>query len=197
MNASRIYLIIGAVLVAVLVIVILLPEDDAAVQQAAASTPQEMPPGHPDVDDPNAPSKSNVVSSFMEEFDRLGKKVDAQPASDTTDVLVYARMCLDAHQAAKALPLLERYSKAAPKNTDVMLDLSVAFYETGDTEKAKSITRKVLSVDPKNSTAMYNLGALAAAEGNKTEARNHWEKLIRDYPDSPSATRAKQFLETL
>ena len=195
MNASRIYLIIGAVLVAVLVIVILLPEDEPAAQQHEAHT--HMPPGHPDVNDPNAPSKSNVVSSFMEEFERLGKKIEAQPASDTSDVLVYARMCLDAHQAATALPLLERYSKAAPKNTDVMLDLSVALFETKKPDEAKAMTMKVLQIDPKNTTAMYNLGALAAAQDNKAEARKHWEKLIREYPDSPNAARAKQFLETL
>lgn len=196
MNASRIYLIIGAVLVAVLVIVILLPEDEPAAQQSAAAEGQ-MPPGHPDVNDPSAPSKSNVVSSFMEEFERLGKKIETQPESDTSDVLVYARMCLDAHQAATALPLLERYSKAAPKNTDVMLDLSVALFETKKPDEAKAMTMKVLQIDPKNTTAMYNLGALAAAQDNKAEARKHWEKLIKEYPDSPNAERAKQFLETL
>ncbi|MBE0643223.1 MAG: tetratricopeptide repeat protein [Bacteroidetes bacterium] len=195
MNASRLYLIIGAVLVAAVVIVILLPEGEQAPQQAAAQG--EMPPGHPSVEGDNAPSKSNVISSFMEEFDRLDKKIAAQPESDTSDVLVYARMCLDAHKAASAVPLLERYIKAAPKNTDVMLDLSVAYYETKDPKKAEEITMKVLLMDPKNTTAMYNLGALAASREDKATARKYWEKLIKEYPDSPNADRAKQFLEQL
>jgi cytochrome c-type biogenesis protein CcmH/NrfG len=195
MNTTRIYLIIGAVLVAVLVIVILLPEDEPVAHQHDAHT--HMPPGHPDVNDPNAPSKANVVSSFMEEFERLGSKIESQPESDTSDVLMYARMCLDAHQAATALPLLERYSKAAPKNTDVMLDLSVALFETKKPDEAKAMTLKVLQIDPKNTTAMYNLGALAAAADDKAEARRHWEKLIKEYPDSPNAERAKQFLQNL
>lgn len=195
MNASRLYLIIGAVLVAVLVIVILLPEGEDAPQQPAAQG--EMPPGHPGVEGDNVPNKSNVIGSFMEEFERLEKKVSAQSESDTSDVLVYARMCLDAHQSAKAAPLLERYIKAAPKNTDVMLDLSVAYHENKDSKKAEEITLKVLQIDPKNTTAMYNLGALAASREDKATARKYWEKLIKEYPDSPSAERAKQFLEQL
>lgn len=195
MNATRIYLIIGAVLVAVLVIVILLPTDESSAPADAAQG--QMPPGHPNVNEPGAPSKDNVIGSFMEEFERLGKKIEAQPKTDTTDVLMYARMCLDAHQAATALPLLERYSKAAPKNTDVMLDLSVALFETGKPEAAEAMTMKVLQLEPKNTTAMYNLGALAASQDKKDEARKHWEKLIKEYPDSPNAERAKQFMKNL
>lgn len=195
MNAKRMYLIIGAVLVAALIIVILLPDDGQAPKETAKEG--AMPPGHPDVQGENTPSKSNVITSFMEEFERLGEKIKKQPASDTSDVLVYARMCLDAHQAANALPLLEHYSKAAPKNVDVMLDLSVAYFETQNQAKAEEVTQKVLKVDPKNTTAMYNLGALAAAREDKATARRHWEKLIREYPDSPNAERAKQFLQNL
>ncbi len=195
MNASRLYLIIGAVLVAVLVIVILLPEGEQTTQQPAAQG--QMPPGHPSVEGDNAPNKSNVISSFMDEFERLGKKIAEQPESDTSDVLVYARMCNDAHQSARAVPLLERYLKAAPKNTDVMLDLSLAYYESKKPEKAEEITLKVLQIDPKNTTAMYNLGALAASREDKATARKYWEKLIREYPDSPNAERAKQFLQQL
>lgn len=195
MNATRLYMIIGAVLVAILVVVILLPTDETAPTQEAAQG--QMPPGHPDVNDPNAPSKDNVIGSFMEEFERLGKKIEAQPATDTTDVLAYARMCLDAHQAATALPLLERYSKAAPKNVHVLLDLSVAQFETGKTDAAEATTRQVLRIDPRNTRAMYNLGALAASLERKDEARRHWEELIKNHPDSPDAERAKQFLQDL
>ncbi|MFA6233702.1 MAG: tetratricopeptide repeat protein [Bacteroidota bacterium] len=195
MKASRLYLIIGAVLVAVLVIVILLPDGEETPQQTEKNG--AMPPGHPDVKGDNAPSKSNVIESFLEELDQMEKKIAAQPKTDTSGVLVYARMLLDGHRAADAVPLLERYSKAAPKNTDVMLDLSVAYFEVKEPKKAESITLKVLQVDPKNTTAMYNLGALAASREDKAAARKYWEKLIKEYPDSPSAERAKQYLANL
>ncbi|MFZ1729850.1 MAG: tetratricopeptide repeat protein [Bacteroidota bacterium] len=195
MKASRLYLIIGAVLVAILAIVILLPDGDGTPQQTAQEG--AMPPGHPDVQGDNTPSKSNVIGSYMEELDRLEKKVTAQPASDTSDVLMLARMLLDGHRGADALPLLERYSKAAPKNTDVMLDLSVAYFDNKAPEKAEQVALKVLQLEPKNTTAMYNLGALAASRDDKVTARKYWEKLIKEYPDSPNTARAKEFLAKL
>ncbi|MBR9978361.1 MAG: tetratricopeptide repeat protein [Bacteroidetes bacterium] len=195
MNATRLYIIIGVVLVAVLVIVILLPDDNETDQHAGEHTNTPMPPGHPDIDAEGQPSRANVMETFMEEFERLKEQIEAQPESDTSDVLIYARMLLDAHQPANAVPLLERYNKAAPENTAVLLDLSVAHFENGDPDKAAEVTQRILRIDPENTTAMYNLGALAASQEDNETARRHWNKLIADYPDSPDAQRAMQFLE--
>ena len=198
MNASRLYMIIGLILVAAVAFVLLLPEDGDMPQQAETDQ-QQMPPGHPDVGDMGGdqPGAGNVRTDFMAEFKRLGDKIAAQPAGDTSDVLVYARMLLDAHQAKNALPLFERYVEAAPKNTAAMLDLSVAYFETQQSDKAEAITRKVLSIDPKNTTAMYNLGALKAVAEKKDDARAIWQELIDTYPDSPDAARAKEMLSKL
>ncbi|MDT8324303.1 MAG: tetratricopeptide repeat protein, partial [Bacteroidota bacterium] len=146
MNASRLYMVIGLALVAIIVIVLLIPEEGEMPQQQPGSA-EQMPPGHPDVPGmgtDGAPGAGNVRTDFMAEFKRLGDKIAAQPESDTSDVLVYARMLLDAHQAANALPLFERYVEAAPKNTAAMLDLSVAYFETKKQDKAEAITRSVL-----------------------------------------------------
>ncbi len=200
MNTQRLYLIIGLILVAAIVVVILLPDDETAPEQAPAA---QMPPGHPDVKGmeqgmgDGQPDASNVRTDFMSEYKRLGEKVGAQPASDTSDVLSYARMLLDAHQAANALPLLERYHKAAPKNVSVMLDLALAYYDTKSVDKAEQVTKKALVVEPKNSTAMYNLGAIYAATERKAEARKIWAKLIAASPESKDALRAKEMMTKL
>ncbi len=198
MNASRLYMLIGLALVAIIVIVLLLPEEGEVPQQP--ETAEQMPPGHPDVPGmgaDGAPGAGNVRTDFMEEFKRLGDKIATQSESDTSDVLVYARMLLDAHQAANAVPLFERYVDAAPENTAAMLDLSVAYFETKQQEKAEAITRSVLSIDPKNTTAMYNLGALRAVTEKKAEARQIWQELIDKYPDSPDAARAREMMKQL
>jgi len=200
MNVSRLYIIIGLVLVAVVVVVLLLPDGEPA-QQTAEQT--QMPPGHPDIDGmedmPGAgqPGAGNVRSEFMEEFKRLGEKIAAQDESDTSDVLVYARMLLDAHQAKKSLPLFERYHEAAPKNIPVMLDLSVAYFETDRKDKAEEITREVLRLDPENTTARYNLGALYAATDQPEKAKEIWNELIMKHPDSPDAARAEELMKRL
>ena len=179
--------------------VLLLPDDTETPPEPQAQG-EAMPPGHPNVDDAEgemAPGAGNVRTDFMAEYDRLANKIENQPESDTNDVLVYARMLLDAHQAKSALPLFERYVKAAPKNTAAMLDLSVAYFETKQPDKAAKITAKVLTIEPKNTTAMYNLGALEAAAENKSKARDIWQKLIDAYPDSPDAVRAQEMMKQL
>ena len=199
MNASRLYMIIGLVLVAAVVIVLLLP-DDANIPAEPPAQGEAMPPGHPNVGDAEggmAPGAGNVRTDFMAEYERLADKIEKQAESDTSDVLVYARMLLDAHQAKRALPLFERYVKAAPKNTAVMLDLSVAYFETKQPDKSAEITKKVLTIDPKNTTAMYNLGALEAAAKNTAKARAIWQKLVDSYPDSPDAARAQEMMKQL
>jgi Flp pilus assembly protein TadD len=133
----------------------------------------------------------------MSEYKRLGEKIGKQSANDTSDVLSYARMLLDAHQAANALPLLERYHKAAPKNVMVMLDLSLAYYDSQQVDKAEEITKKALSIEAGNSTAMYNLGAIYAATERKAEAKKIWQKLIAQSPDSKDAQRAKELMKEL
>jgi cytochrome c-type biogenesis protein CcmH/NrfG len=200
MNTQRLYLIIGLILVAAVVVFILVPEDSGAPEQPTAD---QMPHNHPEVGGmeqgmgDGQPSASNVRGDFMTEYRRLKEKVAAQPASDTSDVLSFARMLLDAHQAANALPLLERYHKAAPKNVMVMLDLSLAYYDTQSVDKAESITKKALSIEPNNTTAMYNLGAIYAKTERKAEAKSMWQKLIAQSPESKDAQRAKELMSEL
>lgn len=195
MDTKKIYSIVGAVLVTAIIIVILLPESDTSAPAAG-----EMPTGHPDVNEMEGGSQQSVgavKSSFMDEYKRLQQKVGQQPESDTSDVLVYARMLLDAHMAVDALPLLERYHNAAPDNIPVMLDLSVAFSETKQIEKATEIVNKVLTKDPDNTTAMYNVGALYALQGEKEKAKKAWQNLINGFPETADAQRAMQFIGDL
>ena len=84
MNISRLYIIIAMVLVAIVVVVLLLPED-APVPQTVDQT--HMPPGHPDISGMEGmqgqgqPGSGNVRSDFMEEYNRLAKKIAAQDVS--------------------------------------------------------------------------------------------------------------------
>lgn len=200
MNTQRLYIIIGVILVAAIAVFILLPDNQEPKEQPTA---EQMPPGHPNVEGmeqgmgDGQPGAGNVRGDFMAEYKRLGEKIGKQSAKDTSDVLSYARMLLDAHQAANALPLLERYHKAAPKNVMVMLDLALAYYDSQKVDEAEAITKKALSVEPNNSTAMYNLGAIYAATERKADAKKIWQKLISSSPNSQDAERAKEMMSKL
>lgn len=198
MNMKTGYLIIGAVIVIGIGIVLWLTPGEETQQPVSG-----MPPGHPDInamqggEGSDQPSKSNVRTEFVERLNELRKKIAAAPAKDTTDVFVLARMLTDAHQVAEAMPLWERYSAAAPKNIPVLMELANVYYELSAFEKALDATRRILKIEPANTMAMYNLGAIYATMEKKAEARKAWDELMKKYPDSDDAKRAKEMMSQL
>jgi tetratricopeptide (TPR) repeat protein len=196
MNLTKIYIIIGVlIVVGIGAILVFTSEEEKTPAPASA-----MPPGHPNVEgktDPGAPSKTNVRKDFLEALEKLKTQVDAAPAKDTSGVLQLASMLFDSHKMAEAIPYFERYLKVDTKNTTVMLDLSIAYYSTQKQDKAMEVTQRILKADPRNTPAMYNIGALHAEAGRKDEAKRAWQTLIDKYPNSEDAARAKEAMGKL
>jgi TolA-binding protein len=198
-NLTRIYLIIGALIILGIVGILVFTPSGQEEKQPAASA---MPPGHPDVGGaeggaPGQPSKSNVRQDFLQALEDLKTKVDKAPAKDTSGVMQLARMLFDSHKMAEAIPYFERYLNVDKRNTTVMLDLSIAYYSIQKPGKAMEVTEQILKIDPRNTTAMYNIGALHAEAGKKDEAKSVWQNLIDRYPKSEDAARAKEALGKL
>jgi len=199
MSLKKIYFSIGAlIIIAVLVIVLFF---DTELKPTNTSG---LPPGHPNTGEmpsansaPSQPSKSNVRKDFIHTLEMMKKKVDEAPSTDTNNVLELARMMLDSHQATECIPYFERYIKAAPKNTAAMLDLSVAYYQLKQYDKAMETTKRILTLSPKHTTGMYNLGAIYATMEKKDLAKKTWENLVSKFPDSDDAKRAKEALKQL
>jgi tetratricopeptide (TPR) repeat protein len=202
MNIKKIYLILGALVISAVILVLLLAPGDSGKQDQAAT----MPPGHPNVEGmeqigassmPGQPGKDNVKREFLDELETLKKKVDAAPKSDTTDVQKLAWYLYQSHRAAEALPYYERYVKAAPKNTDALLDLVLVHYELKNFDQSLALTNHILKIDPRNTKAMYNAGIICAAMGRKEEAIKRLEDLILRYRDSDDAARAREVVSRM
>ena len=56
---------------------------------------------------------------------------------------------------------------------------------------------KVLTFDPKNQMALYNLGAIAATEGKKDKAKEFWNKVISIDAKSETGMLAQESLGKL
>ncbi|GEM_PF-1181142 len=202
MNIKRIYLIIGAALVAVVALVLLLADTKPEADAAAGAAPG-LPPGHPDIGDmrqspaEGGPNKANVKPEFYEELERLRAKVDAAPRGDTSDLLALAQMLYFSHKHEDALVYYERFHRAAPKHIDAMFDLTLVYFDLNRYEDAARMTRGILALEPANSKAMYNLGTIYAAQDKKDEARGIWRKLIELAPRSDDAARAEEMLKKL
>ncbi len=188
MDLKKLYLLIGLAVVIVVVIILLLPGEGK--QEGAA-----MPDGHPDISG-MSPSKDNVRQDIVQRIRDLRKKVEAQAADDTTDLREFA-MLTSAHKPEEAVIYFERILRKDPKNVDILTELSVCQANMGNMTDALKTTEKVLGIDPNYTPAMFNFGMLHAMNGEKDKARQAWDNLIRKFPDSEDAKRAKDALGQL
>jgi tetratricopeptide (TPR) repeat protein len=193
---KKLYFMIAGLIVVVVVVIYLIPTSKKTEQAVNG-----LPPGHPDMsqmkDDKNGPSKNNVREDFLRELNELKAKVDAQKPNDTADVWKLARILADAHKTDQSIAYFERVAKAAPRNTDVLLDMSVALFNLGKKNEALDVTKRILKLNPKHTIAMYNCGAILAEMGKADEAKKEWQKLIDKFPASADAGRAKQAMSQL
>lgn len=142
------------------------------------------------------PNKSNVRKEFYERMETLRKSYEDNPA-DTTVAREYADFLASAHGQETAIKIYEDILKKAPERIDVMIALSMLYYQKQDYYKTEEITQNILRINPDHQEANYNLGAIAASKGEKEKAKQIWEELIKKYPESELAGMAKNSIEKL
>jgi tetratricopeptide (TPR) repeat protein len=74
-------------------------------------------------------------------------------------------------------------STAADSPTASLLQEAMNQYSNGDTARAESSFRRVLSMDPNNADAHFNLGVIEEGKGNSKSALDHYEKAYKLNPD--------------
>jgi cytochrome c-type biogenesis protein CcmH/NrfG len=68
----------------------------------------------------------------------------------------------------------------------------------GKTDEAISELNKVLAKDPKNATALYNLGVILLEDKHdQQKAIAKWEALMKANPDYPHTAELSQMVEAL
>ncbi len=155
-------------------------------------------PIHRGLENPVAqkPNKSNVMPSIMQHMNELRTAVINNPG-DTLKLREYADFLAEAQMNDKAIEYYQKILKINPRRVDVMSSLVYIFYTEHNLSEADRYLNKILSVDRNNVNALYNLGAVSATEGKREEARKLWMRIIRDFPNSPLAQKAKASLAQL
>ena len=87
--------------------------------------------------------------------------------------------------------------KTEPSSQEAHLELGRLLYERNDVSGAISETEKVLTLNPKQVDALYNLGAIYANLGNVERARSYWSRAIAADPAADSSRKAKDGLGKL
>ena len=144
----------------------------------------------------NQPSKENVSEEYRKKMAELKSEVEKNP-DDTLALKKYADFLSAAHNMDDAITYYEKILKVDPKRADVHFALAVIYYHKQDLAKCEDENNKVLSFDPKNQMALYNLGAVAATKGEVDKAKDFWKQVIDINSESETGKLAKESLGKL
>lgn len=143
-----------------------------------------------------SPGRENVSEEYKKKLAELREAVDTNP-SDTLAMRNYADFLSASHKMNEAIPYYEKILKVNPKRTDIYFSLALIYYNKQDFEKCEQVNNDVLSFDPNNQMALYNLGAIAATQGNRGKAKDLWEKVISINAESETGKLANESLSRL
>jgi tetratricopeptide (TPR) repeat protein len=188
------------VLVSVIVLVIVSMQSSDEPKEIAIEQNQNMPNDdvHKQLKNQvsTPPSKENVSEAYRKKMAELKAAVDKNP-EDTLVVKNYADFLSASHKMNEAITYYNRILQVDSKRTDIHFALALIYYNIQDFAKCEDENNKVLSYDPKNQMALYNLGAIAATKGEVVKAKDFWNQVIEISSDSETGKLAKESLEKL
>jgi RNA polymerase subunit RPABC4/transcription elongation factor Spt4 len=103
----------------------------------------------------------------------------------------------EAEQYDRAIDLFFQAVNANPYHSPYYVNLAVALDEAKRTEEAISAYQGALQLNPGETLALLNLGYLERDRGNVQQARQLWEALVAQSPDSEDAEEARSALAEL
>ena len=84
-----------------------------------------------------------------------------------------------------------------PPPTELLAELALAYYATGDLDGAESTMRRAVGQDELDPGLQYAYGSILAKQGQLGKARAHLRRAAKLDPDGPYADRARARLEAL
>ncbi len=146
-----------------------------------------LPPGG------DAPSKANVNQNYLNMVNDLNAKIQANPA-DTMSMRELAELYYAGHKVEEAFALYNKILEKNPKRTDILFELTQYYYDKKNYAEAEKVTERILTYDKNNFRAMYNLGSLRIAQGDKEGGRKQWQMIIEKFPGTEAAKLAEENL---
>lgn len=141
-------------------------------------------------------SMGMVNEEIKRKMDMFNQVIKENP-DDTLAMREYADLLNAAHKPDEALELYKKILNKDSKRTDIRFTTAIIYYLKQDYDSAEKIMNEILEYDKENDRAMYNLGAVELARGNKESAANIWHNIIKKFPDSEAAEAARASLMDL
>lgn len=144
----------------------------------------------------SSPGKENVSEEYRKKMAELEQAVKENP-KDTAALKNYADYLSASHKMDEAVTYYEKILELNPKRSDVYFALALIYYNQQNFIKCEDVNMKVLSFDPNNQMALYNIGAVAATQGNKEKAKEFWNKVLSINAESETGKLAKESIGKL
>jgi len=200
MKFKLIYLYGLIAIVAITVLIIVSVQENSNPTEVSISNDQNMPDDEVHEQLKNqmstSPGKENVSEDYKRKMAELEQAVRDNP-NDTTALKNYADYLSASHKMNEAIPYYEKILEINSKRTDIYFSLALIYYNEQDFAKCEQVNNEVLSFDPKNQMALYNIGAIAATQGNKEKAKEFWNKVVSINSESETAKLARESLGKL
>lgn len=156
----------------------------APVAQTAAAPAQNAPSQRAAILDE---AKVAALKSVAE-----NQPTNAQPRIEL------ANLYFDAERYDDAIAWYQGALKLTPNDVNVSTDLGVCYYYTNQPDKALLQLSHSLSIDPKHTKTLLNIGIVKAFGKQDLEgATAAWQQVVALGPDTPEGQAAKRALDTL
>ena len=90
----------------------------------------------------------------------------------------------------------EQYLRAAlerrPNHAEALLQMSVLFFNKEDYLRSRAFLQRYLDTNPAAAPVLYHAIQIEQKLGDESARREYTIQLLRDFPDSPEATRIRQ-----
>ena len=130
----------------------------------------------------------NIDSSLAEKYYR--RALDVKKTLDVSDIETLNRLGICLRQQKKPELAIEEYKRALkidPANERIMYNMSMAYLEAGDVEKAKGILNVLLRKNPDfgtdNEVVLYNMGMVFYKAKDIEKAIEFFKKSLKANPD--------------
>jgi len=188
---------IAIIVVAVILVITSISDNPKVVQDQQTIMPQDdVHKGLSENESMGGPSESNVRQEFWDRLDSLDRHVTDNP-TDTLTIKEYAGLLSMAHKTDKALELYESILKINPERIDVLLAESIIYFNTQDLDKSEEVTKKILSINSNYLEAKFNLGVIYISKGDTVDARNTWNDLVNNNPNTAAGNAAVEALQRI
>jgi cytochrome c-type biogenesis protein CcmH/NrfG len=163
-----------------------------ATTRAVAPVVATATPAAPAPAQPAAPPPLNQA-----DVEKYRAQAEAEPTSVAPRVAL-ANLYFDAERYTDAVTWYEAAMKLDARNADVSTDLGVSYYYLNQPDRALQQFEHSLSVNPRHTKTMLNLGIVRAfGKQDLAGATKAWQGVVDMAPNSPEGQAARRALDAM